>query len=261
MNQERLSAAKAIAQDAGRMGLRYFRDLGALDVTSKGVQDLVSNADLDVETFVRAQIAAQFPGDGIVGEEHENVPSGTGWTWVIDPIDGTANFVRGVPQWCVIIACVFEGETRVGVIYEPCTGELFSAAKGQGAFLGDRPMTVAKTEGLHDGRVGYGKNGRTPLGGTSTWFADLEARGGVFFHSGSGGLMLAYVAAGRLIGFTEFHMYPWDCMAGMLLIAEAGGQVIEQSGDAMLSGGGRVVAGAPAVFGTLMQMSENAFDQ
>ncbi|MEJ6747674.1 MAG: inositol monophosphatase family protein, partial [Yoonia sp.] len=106
MTSQRLDAAKAITRDAGAFALAFFRNISALDIQSKGVQDMVSNADLEVETFVRTQIAAQFPKDGIVGEEHGNVASKSGWTWVIDPIDGTANFVAGIPQWCVILACV-----------------------------------------------------------------------------------------------------------------------------------------------------------
>ena len=125
MSAERLAAAKTIARDAGAMALDFFRDISALDIKSKGTQDMVSNADLEVETFVRAQLAAAFPDDGIVGEEHAPVPSSSGWTWVIDPIDGTANFVAGIPQWCVILTCVKDDTTQLGVIFEPCHEEMF----------------------------------------------------------------------------------------------------------------------------------------
>lgn len=259
MTQDRLAAAKQIARDAGMMGLDFFRDIAALDIKAKGAQDMVSNADLEVETFVRAQIAAQFPDDGIVGEEHENTPSKSGWTWVVDPIDGTANFVSGIPQWCVILACVQNDATQLGAIYEPSTDEMFWGAKGQGAFVNETPAQVRKTDGLHDGSVGVGMNGRTATHMASKMIADLSERGGVFFRNASGGLMLAYVAAGRLLGYVEAHMNAWDCLAGQLLIAEAGGCVEPQSADAMLENGGRVVTSTPAVFDELVAMSDTAF--
>lgn len=259
MNAGRLTIAKEIAKDAGKMGLAFFRDIPVLDIQSKGAQDYVSNADLEVETFVRARIAAQFPGDGIVGEEHENVASKSGWTWVIDPIDGTANFVRGIPQWCIILACVHDDQTKVGVIYEPSMDEMFWTAKGEGAFLNEMPISVAKSNGLDDGSVGVGMNGRTATHMASDLIAELSQRGGIFFRNASGGLMLAYVAAGRLIGYTEAHMNAWDCLAGQLLIAEAGGQIEEQSANEMLIDGGRVIAACPDIYDELLSISATAF--
>lgn len=259
MTADRLESAKTIARDAGALALDFFRDIASLKIEAKGAQDLVSNADRDVETFVRDRLQAEFPEDGIVGEEHENIPSRSGWTWVIDPIDGTANFVRGIPQWCVIIACVRDDKTRIGVIFEPVTGELFWAADGQGSFLNDRRLSVAETKGLFDGSVGVGMNGRTETLAASRVIGELSQRGGIFFRNASGGLMLAYVAAGRLIGYTEAHMNAWDCLAGQLLIAEAGGRVEDQSAEAMLVSGGRVIAGSPVIFDELIALSEAAY--
>ncbi len=259
MTSDRLSAAKSIAREAGAMALDFFRDISALDIKSKGAQDMVSNADLEVETFVRARIADQFPDDGIVGEEHENVASQSGWTWVIDPIDGTANFVRGIPQWCVILACVHQDKTRIGVIFEPSTQEMFWGSEGEGAFVNDTKLAVARTEGLHDGSVGIGMNGRVETHMAAAVIAILSEKGGIFFRNASGGLMLAYVAAGRLIGYSEPHMNAWDCLAGQLLIAEAGGRVEVQSATDMLEHGGRVVAGSPDIFDELLAMSEVAY--
>ncbi len=259
MTADRLDAAKTIAREAGALALAFFRDISGLDIKSKGAQDMVSNADLEVETFVRAKLAAQFPEDGIVGEEHANVASKSGWTWVIDPIDGTANFVRGIPQWCVILACVQDDTTKVAAIFEPCTDEMFWGGLGQGAFVNDAKLTVASTEGLHDGSVGVGMNGRTAAHMASAMVADLSNRGGIFFRNASGGLMLSYVAAGRLIGYTEPHMNAWDCLAGQLLISEAGGKIEQQSATKMLAEGGRVVAASPDIFDELLAMSEVAY--
>jgi myo-inositol-1(or 4)-monophosphatase len=260
MTIDRLDSAKTIAREAGAMALDFFRDFASLDIKAKGAQDMVSNADLEVETFVRMQIAARFPEDGIVGEEHDNVATKSGWTWVIDPIDGTANFVTGIPQWCVILACVHNDQTKIGVIFEPSTGEMFWGADGQGAFVNETKLSVANTEGLHDGSVGVGMNGRSATYMASNVIIALSEKGGLFFRNASGGLMLAYVAAGRLIGYTEAHMNAWDCLAGQLLIAEAGGKIETQSANDMLANGGRVIAGAPVIFDTLLSMSEDAFE-
>lgn len=256
---KRLVLAKTLAREAGMMGMTYFRSVSELVIEQKGTQDLVSNADREVELFIRKRLSEEFPDDGIVGEEHDDVRGRSGYAWVIDPIDGTANFVRGIPAWCVAIACVHEDQTKLGVIYEPCHEELFSSALGSGAFLNDAPMQVARTRGLDDGSTGVGINGRTN-GRVVAHFIDLLVeRGGLFYRNASGALMLAYVASGRLIGYAEPHMNAWDCLAGQLLIAEAGGQIEQQSADDMLVHGGRVVAGAPAVFDALVTMSNEAF--
>ena len=127
---QRVHFAIDLARGAGELGLKYFRDLDNLTIESKGHQDLVSDGDREVELFIRAAIAAAYPQDGIVGEEHASVAGTTGYVWVIDPIDGTANFVRGIPAWCVVIACARDGETVVGVIHEPSTGETFHGRRG-----------------------------------------------------------------------------------------------------------------------------------
>ncbi len=259
MTSDRLSAAKAIARDAGKMALDFFKDISALDIKSKGAQDVVSNADLEVETFVRARLADTFPEDGIIGEEHASVPSSSGWTWVIDPIDGTANFVTGIPQWCVILACVKDEKTQLGAIYEPSTDEMFWGALGEGAYVNDTKLNVARTSGLNEGSVGVGMNGRTATHMAADLIAELSARGGIFFRNASGGLMLSYVAAGRLIGYAEPHMNAWDCLAGQMLIAEAGGIIERQSVADMLERGGRVIAGSPEIYDELLAISEAAF--
>jgi myo-inositol-1(or 4)-monophosphatase len=253
--ETRLDAARRIAEAAGALGMHYFREISALEISPKGHQDLVSNADLAVETFVREQIDAVFPDDGIVGEEHQPKPSQSGWTWVVDPIDGTANFVRGLPQWCVILAVVAEDQTQLGVIHDPNVDETHMAERGGGAFLNGRKIRVSPSKSISDGSVGVGLNGRTDTEVVSNLIAELVKDGGIFFRNASGGLMLAYVASGRLIGYTEPHMNAWDCLAGQLLIEEAGGQIEQQSAGAMLASGGRVVAGCPGIFEPLLDLS------
>ena len=223
--EARLTLAKSLAREAGELGMTYFRSIGDLVIEQKGAQDLVSNGDRDVETFIRTRLAEAFPDDGIVGEEHDDVATRSGWTWVIDPIDGTANFVRGIPAWCVVLACVHDDRTKIGVVCEPSHGELYAAALGHGAFLNDKPIRVAATRGLDDGSTGVGMNGRTETRLVTQFIELLVARGGVFYRNASGALMLAYLAAGRLIAYAEPHMNAWDCLAAQLLVAEAGGRV------------------------------------
>ena len=255
----RLEAAKRIAEEAGQLGMRFFSEIDALNISSKGHQDFVSNADLSVETFIREQIAAHFPEDGIIGEEHAPKPSRSGWNWVIDPIDGTANFVRGLPQWCVIIALVHEDATQIGVIHDPNVSETHWVCRGGGAFCNDRPIRVSSSQSITEGSVGIGFNRRSPAKNVCSLLTELVEQGGVFYRNASGGLMLSYVASGRLLGYTEPHMNPWDCLAGQLLIKEAGGALNKLSADEMLAHGGRVVAACPGVFDTLLDLSERHF--
>lgn len=259
MANARLDFAVSLARKAGDLGLEYFRRLETLTVTSKGHQDMVSEADRDVETIIRDELAKAFPDDGVLGEEHGRIEGTSGYTWVIDPIDGTANFVSAIPQWCVILACVQEGQTVVGVIHEPNANETFSTAAGEGAFRNGEPIAVSSSESLGNGSVGIGFNGRTRAETAVNYIRDLVDEGGVFYRNASGGLMLAYVGAGRLIGYCEAHMNAWDCLAGMLLIEEAGGKVEPFDCTDTLDKGTRVVAGAPGVYGDLKRIADSSF--
>ncbi|MBS8259140.1 inositol monophosphatase [Roseibium polysiphoniae] len=259
MASERLDFAATLAGKAGELGMEYFRRLETLTVTKKGHQDLVSEADRDVETLVRKELAAAYPQDGIVGEEHGRVEGTSGYTWVIDPIDGTANFVAGIPQWCVIIACVYNGETIVGVIHDPNANETFRGAKGEGAFVNDRAIKVTDSDSLSNGSLGVGFNGRTEASDAINCIGALVSKGGVFFRNASGGLMLAYAASGRLIGYCESHMNAWDCLAGMLITEEAGGMVAPYDADHTLTNGTRVVVGGPGVFKDISEIVEASF--
>jgi len=136
---DRLATARAIATAAGDMAQTYFAAFDSLTIQKKGHQDLVSEADRNVETLVRARIAAAFPDDAVIGEEQAVTPGSSGFAWVIDPIDGTANFVRGIPAWCVVLAVVRDGQTVAGVIHDPLHGETCHAIAGRGAFCNDAP--------------------------------------------------------------------------------------------------------------------------
>lgn len=257
--QHRLDVALRIAREAGELGLRHFRALELLSIESKGHQDLVSNADREVELFVRAALAKEFPEDGIVGEEHAPTPGASGHVWVIDPIDGTANFVRGIPAWCVVIACVRDGVAEVGVIHEPSTDETFSATRGGGAHLNGRPIHAASAASLTEGSVGTGSSNRRPVDNVVELISLLTAQGGVFFRNASGALMLAYVASGRLLGYCEEHMNAWDCLAGLLMVEEAGGRIVPPDAGSVVDEGTMVIAGGAAIFPKLQELCAKAF--
>ena len=257
---ERHDFAIDLARRAGDFALGHFRAIDSLVIESKGHQVLVSNADRDTETLVRAAIAERFPEDGIVGEEHGRKAGTSGYVWVIDPIDGTASFVSAIPQWCVALACAKDGEAVIGVINEPSSGELFHAAKGRGAFCNGKPIKVNATARIGDGCLGTGFSGRAPAGNIVKAVSTIIAEGGVFFRNGSGALMLAYVAAGRLMGYIEEHMNAWDCVAGLLMVEEAGGKIIRPDPATVLAEGCVVVAAGAKAFPAVHALAEACFD-
>lgn len=257
---ERLSASLSIAAAAAKIAATHYAAIESLTIEKKGQQDLVSNADREVEQYIRAQLLQLFSDDGIVGEEFDNVASKSGYTWVIDPIDGTASFVVGRPGWCVVIACVKDQQTILGVVNDPITGETFHARRGGGAFLNDRKIEVSQSQSLGDGTVGTGYCNRFPPKLVLNFLERLLTEdSGVFYQNASGALMLVYVACGRLIGYSEPHMNPWDCMAALLIIEEAGGIVQQRDQQRMLSHGERVVAACPGVYARLAELSDDAF--
>jgi len=259
-SENRSDAAIRIAKSGGAVALDYYRKLDTLAIEHKGHQDFVTIADQNTETHIRALIADAFPDDGIVGEEHAPKPSQTGYTWVIDPIDGTSNFINGIPQWCVIIAVVKGDQTEIGVTFDPVHDETFAATRGQGATFNGRPMVCPADSSIRNGTIATGFNNRlSPQGVIRLIDAIIDAKG-VFSRNGSGGLSLAYVAAGRYLAYAEEHMNAWDCLAGQLQIAEAGGQIEDQPATEMIAQGGRVIAGSTGVFDALLTMADTAFD-
>ena len=253
--RKRAEAAASVGRKAGELALEYFGNFDALTVKAKGPQDLVSEADGNVETAIREAISKAFPEDGIVGEEHEDVRGASPFTWVIDPIDGTSNFVRGLPAWTVVLACVLEDQTVVGVVNDPVHGQLFECTRGGGAFMNGRRIRVADADDFADGLVGIGTASRGPRNPAPRFIELLKGRGGEFVKYGSGALCLAQLAAGKLIGYFEDEMNSWDCIAALLLVEEAGGRVMEFGGERKSLGSGRVVAGTPGVCAAIMRLA------
>jgi myo-inositol-1(or 4)-monophosphatase len=216
---DRARVAETIARSAGRLARDYFSKPDSLRVDRKGHQDFVSQADREVELFVRRELARGFPDDAIVGEEGAPDAGSSGFTWVIDPIDGTTNFINGIPAWTVVIAGVRDGRTEVGVIHDPCHDETFTAVRGSGAALNGAPIRVPEGLTLASGTTGIGFSNRVGVAGTKRLIDAIFAADGIFLRNASGALSLAYVAAGRLLGYVEEHMNAWDCLAGQLIVA------------------------------------------
>lgn len=245
-----------IVQAAAMTAKRYFRDISKLVIESKGKQDLVSDADKGVETQIREALSAAFPEDGILGEEHGRKASSSGYTWVIDPIDGTSSFVVGMPGWCVVLACVYEDSVVISIIIDPIADETYIAVKGQGAKLNGRTLSVSTAQRIDEGATAVGYSVRIPSQPTLDVLAHIVRAGGIYFRCGSGALMLCYVASGRVLGFCEQHMNAWDCVAAMRIIEEAGGVVEPYAMNTMLASGGRVIAGCPGVYAELLQVCD-----
>lgn len=256
---DRTTQLIAICHEAGELALQYFNDLETLVIDHKGHQDFVSQADRNVELLTRDLLSKAFPDDAIVGEEHAPTEGSSGFTWVIDPIDGTTNFINGIPAWTVVVAGVQDGETQVGVIFDPCNNETYVATKGNGALLNGAPLVLEDPRTLKEGTVGIGYSNRVEDQGIVRLVTTLVNEGTMFYRNASGALSLAYVASGRLLGYTEEHMNAWDCLAGQLIVAEAGGRVEIQNADAMIRDGGRVVVGTALVFDRLLDLSKSAF--
>ncbi|MHA6265912.1 inositol monophosphatase family protein [Aliiroseovarius sp. CAU 1755] len=250
-----------ICHQAGHLAARYFGEQDKLVIDHKGHQDFVSQADRNVELLTRDLLLKAFPDDAIVGEEHAPSEGTSGFTWVIDPIDGTTNFVNGIPAWTVVVAGVQDGATQIGVIHDPCNAETFVAVRGGGATLNGAPLQLQDIRPLSQGTVGVGYSNRVDDRGILRLVSGLIDDGAMFYRNASGALSLAYVAAGRLLGYSEEHMNAWDCLAGQLIVAEAGGRIEQQDADAMIRDGGRVVVGTSAVFDRLLEISETAFQK
>ena len=246
--------ARRLAREAGALALRYFHRELAYTAESKGVaQDWVSIADRAVEDHCRAQLAAAFPGDTMLGEESGGAIADN--AWIVDPIDGTLNFVHGVRYWCVSIVFIAGGERRIGAVYDPPHDELFFATSGGGATQDGRPMRVSDCTRLDRALIVQGYVQRHELDAHLSLRRDLLREGAEVKDHGAGALMLAHVAAGRFDAYLEPHMHPWDASAGLLLVDEAGGRTLRYPGPDGLRAGGAVLASTPALYDRLKTLA------
>ena len=252
----RRALAETVALRAGALALGHFRRREALLIESKRhLQDVVTEADREVETLIRQAIAAEFPEDALLGEEHGVAAGTSGLTWIIDPIDGTAPFLAGLPGWCVSIGAADADGPALGVIHAPVLEETFVAARGAGATLNGAPIEVTRRFDLRTGLLGIGANDRVDAQRVGRMLGDLTEAGASWTRYGSGALMLAWVAAGRLVGYLEPRMSAWDCMAGYCLIQEAGGRVLPFPDGKRLTRPAPVLGATPRVYDELLNVS------
>ncbi|ANY77220.1 inositol monophosphatase [Microvirga ossetica] len=250
----RLSVACAVAREAGALARRRFDGRpGTTGINLKGNQDYLSAVDAEVEGLLRRRLLESFPDDSFFGEEGGG--SFDNDVWVVDPIDGTANFVRGISQFCISIAYVRGGQTQIGIIYDPMHEELFAAERGKGATLNGEPIRVSGLSDMQSATIEAGWSTRLPLSQYVELVDRILADGAGIRRGGSGALALAYVAVGRIDGYCELHMNSWDALAGLLLIEEAGGWVNDFLAQSGLREGNIVLGCTPDLKNTLVRLT------
>jgi myo-inositol-1(or 4)-monophosphatase len=250
-----LNIAIRAARRAGSIISRASLDSGAIQVRSKRVNDFVTQVDQAAEQAILDVVKKAYPDHGFLAEESGKSGGDAETVWIIDPLDGTTNFIHGFPQYCVSIGVQHRGALAHAVVFDPNRNELFTASKGGGAFLNDRRIRVSKCLRLNDALVGTGfpfkELGRLTLY-TRQLRHMMENAAGVR-RAGAAALDLAYVACGRLDAFWELGLSPWDVAAGALLIQEAGGLVGDLKGEQTWLESGDVCAATPKLFPALLQ--------
>ncbi len=224
-----------VASEAARKAGKILRDNinGRREITYKGDINLVTEMDMQSECVVVETLLASFPGHGIIAEEKTAIRNGSGFMWIVDPLDGTTNYAHGYPCFSVSIALEHDGEIIVGVVYDPMRDELFSAQKGQGAALNGKKIRVSNADVLIKSLLatGFPYDRKVSDKNNLDYFHDLLMASQEVRRDGSAALDLCYVASGRFDGFWELKLKPWDVSAGSLIVAEAGGLVSDLRGN------------------------------
>ena len=250
----RFQTAQVLIREAGILAHEWFRNRSALIVEKKGEHDWVSEADHAVEKFIKKKLGLMFPKDGFFGEESGFLDQKNSGIWVVDPIDGTTCFLKGLYSWCVSIAFVVNNKIEIGLIYAPCSDELFAVQRGNGATLNGKPIKSSNAKSLSEGIVAIGYSPKQSIVATKKAFEFLLNEGAVFHEIGSAALMIAYVAAGRYIGFYEFHLNSWDCLAGIALVKETGGWANDFLSNNGLHKGNSVLVSAPGTKKAMLRL-------
>jgi len=243
-----LELAEAVAREAGALLLERFRRPATGVGSKSSATDLVSDADRDAEELIRGRLLGTRPGDSLLGEEGSSVDGTTGVRWVVDPLDGTVNYLFGLPEWAVSVACEDGGGIVAGVVHIPTRGETFTATRGHGAFLDGAPIAVSDASELASALIATGFSYRAEVRrAQAAELATILPRVRDIRRGGSAAVDLASVACGRVDGFYEVGLNPWDLAAGALLVREAGGLVTRD-----------VVASGPALHEPLAALAAGA---
>jgi len=254
--KRRYDAACAIGREAGELARRMFEAREANTFVMKGHQDYLTEADGAVERLITGRINELFPDDFVLGEEGGGAIGEN--TWIIDPIDGTANFARGIPHFCVSIGFVSGGIRTAGIIANPMADEFYAARRGGGATLNGKPMKISGITDIRQSTVELGWSSRLPIADYLAMVGRVTATGAGFRRGGSGALGLAYVAAGRTEGYAELHINSWDIAAGLLLVEEAGGWGNDFFAGEGMTRGNPVLACVPALRAVLSKTTDIA---
>lgn len=248
------TAVEAVTRAGDMMMARFGGDVR---VDKKGAIDLVTEVDVEVERMFRALIAARFPSHAVLGEELGGAADApTGPCWVFDPIDGTTNFAHGLPIFCSSLALEVDGRAEVAAVYDPSRQELFTAERGDGARLNGRPIRVSNTEVLVDSMLvtGFPYDVHQRVDEIVGLFGAFVGRARAVRRLGSAAIDLCYVAAGRLDGFWESDLKPWDIAGGALIVEEAGGTVTSYDGQPFSSRGRQVLASNGKLHGQMLDV-------
>jgi myo-inositol-1(or 4)-monophosphatase len=243
--QGRYEAACAVAREAGELARRRFTARVPGTYTLKGYQNFLTETDGEVERLIIERLTAAFPGDTFIGEEGGGNASAR--VWVIDPIDGTANFARGLTQWGISIAFVENNRMAIGAIHAPVGDELFAAKRGGGATLNGAKLSVSAITDIREASTEVGWSPRLPIPDYLALLTRVMGSGAGARSRGSAALGLAYVAAGRSDAYIELHCQAWDVLAGLLIVQEAGGWCNDFLSDGGLTAGNQVLACTPAI--------------
>lgn len=242
----RLEVGLRVVQEAGLLATAAFANAN-LAIESKGPGDLVSEADFAIERLAQAIIGGSFPDDGFVGEEFGGAASARGCTWLVDPVDGTVNFVRKLGYYCVSLALLEDGEPIAAWVLDPERGELFHAGPDRVATLNGCPIQCSTVTSFGDSVIGLGFSPRHDRALPGRVIDGLAKAGAEHRRLGAGALCLAHVAAGRLDAYIEPHMNPWDAVGGLYLAACAGAATGDYPGAGGITAGAPVLAAAPGI--------------
>jgi len=249
-----VNIAVRAARSAGNIITRHMDRLDRLTIEAKGDNDFVSEVDRMAEDEIRAILQQAYPDHAVVGEERGGVENAD-YVWLVDPLDGTTNFLRGIPHCAVSIALKHRGALEAGVIYDPIRQELWTANRGGGCSFEGRRMRIHPRPSIDNALLGTGfpLRSRDFHDAYLGMFGDVFRRAGDLRRAGAAALDLAYVACGRLDGFWEIGLQPWDMGAGALMIREAGGIVGDFAGGDQYLETGNIIAGSPKLFADLVR--------
>lgn len=259
--QPMLTIAIRAARTAGEKIVRASDRMDLVKVDEKGVNDFVTDVDRQSEQDIISIISRAYPDHGFLGEESGSTRPDSDTVWIIDPLDGTTNFIRGIPHYAVSIGCMHKGKLEHAVVYNPVTREEFTASRGHGAQLNGRRLRVTARTTLEGALIGTGipfrHHKEELLPAYLKTLGELASKTAGIRRPGSAALDLAYVAAGRYDAFWEMGLKPWDMAAGALLVTEAGGLVSDFEGGSEFLDNGNIVCGNPKCFKQVLQIVNN----